>query len=368
MIEASWLLGLTPTSLTPPAVHNMGDAGYILFGPIGREILAAGTVIFAIFGAGSQIVAGEAALGTLSDNKLCILAYGGILAGAMTLGSCFRTLDKLGWLSALGFLSIFVAGLLGMVGAGLYPVDGRIVDVAVGSDFTTAFASITNPVFAYAGHFMFFVLISEMVNPKDAMKAAWTLQIFCTAFYLVFAIVTYYYIGSEVLSPSLLSLEPLWGKISFGFALPNFVIAGSLYTHTAAKLVFVRLFRRTKHLHSHTLLGWGIWGALILLANGIAFVLASGIPIFNYIVGITASLFAAWYTYGLAGAFWLHDSYHDKGGLTAWKRMPAMTSLNIFTVLAGLFICVAGLYTTIEGIKAAYDSGIVPPAFTCGTV
>jgi hypothetical protein len=31
-----------------PEVHNMGDAGYILFGPIGRETLSAGTIIFAI--------------------------------------------------------------------------------------------------------------------------------------------------------------------------------------------------------------------------------------------------------------------------------------------------------------------------------
>ena len=52
-----------------PEVHNMGnslsssglrrslltmsvsgDAGFILFGPVGREVLSAGTVIFAIFG------------------------------------------------------------------------------------------------------------------------------------------------------------------------------------------------------------------------------------------------------------------------------------------------------------------------------
>lgn len=30
---------------------SLGDAGYILFGPIGREVLSAGTIIFAIFAA-----------------------------------------------------------------------------------------------------------------------------------------------------------------------------------------------------------------------------------------------------------------------------------------------------------------------------
>jgi hypothetical protein len=56
-----------------PSVHNMGiygsmlssttdshlrtgDAGYIMFGPIGREILSGGTIIFAIAATASLIV------------------------------------------------------------------------------------------------------------------------------------------------------------------------------------------------------------------------------------------------------------------------------------------------------------------------
>jgi amino acid permease len=39
----SWVL--IQFKLRHPQVHNMGDAGYILFGPLGREILAAGTVM-----------------------------------------------------------------------------------------------------------------------------------------------------------------------------------------------------------------------------------------------------------------------------------------------------------------------------------
>jgi amino acid permease len=39
----SWVL--IQFKLRHPQVHNMGDAGYILFGPLGREVLAAGTVM-----------------------------------------------------------------------------------------------------------------------------------------------------------------------------------------------------------------------------------------------------------------------------------------------------------------------------------
>lgn len=57
--------------------------------------------------------------------------------------------------------------------------------------------------------------------------------------------------------------------------------------------------------------------------------------IFNYLVGIAASLFAAWFTYGVAGAFWLYDTFWDKGGFDGWLRRPFMTSLNVATFFAG---------------------------------
>lgn len=55
----------------------MGDAGLIMGGPILREILSAGTVIFAVFATGSQLLAGQITLGVLSENKLCLMLYTG---------------------------------------------------------------------------------------------------------------------------------------------------------------------------------------------------------------------------------------------------------------------------------------------------
>jgi hypothetical protein len=96
---------------------------------------------------------------------------------------------------------------------------------------------------------------------------------------VIFAAVVYSYIGSTVSSPAFSSLPPKWMKAAYGIAIPNFLIAGSLYSHTAAKLFFVRLFRTSVHLHEHTLLGWGTWTVLIILMNGAAFVLAVGVPV-----------------------------------------------------------------------------------------
>lgn len=120
-----------------------------------------------------------------------------------------------------------------------------------------------------------------------------------TTYYAVFAAVTYAFIGSNVASPSFSSLAPTWRKAAYGIALPNLLIAGALYSHTASKVLFLRIFRRSRHLHDHTWLGWTVWVGLIAVINVAAFLLAVGVPIFNYLIGIAASLFAAWFTYGM---------------------------------------------------------------------
>jgi len=132
----------------------MGDAGYIIFGPIGCEILSAGTIIFAVFATGGQLLAGQIALASLSDHKLCLMLYTGIFAIPTLLFSFPRTLDRLSWLCIPSVLSILVAGLIGMIGAGINPTEDRTTSLFLSPSFNTAFVSITNPVFAYAGHFM----------------------------------------------------------------------------------------------------------------------------------------------------------------------------------------------------------------------
>lgn len=67
----SWLL--VKFKMRHPEVHNMGDAGKILFGPIGREVLAFGTIVFAVFATGGQLLAGQIAISSLSNGTICPL-------------------------------------------------------------------------------------------------------------------------------------------------------------------------------------------------------------------------------------------------------------------------------------------------------
>ncbi|CCM00885.1 uncharacterized protein FIBRA_02931 [Fibroporia radiculosa] len=351
--------------LNHPYVHTMGDAGYIMFGPIGREVLSIGTVIFAIFSAGSELLSGQLALSTLSNDGLCAVILLVIFSAATFFIALPRTLDRLSWLGFISTVSITLCGLLAMVGAKVSEVPDRVIAATVPTSFYDAFLAVTGPVFAYAGHFMFFILISEMKQPQDAMKAAWTLQVFATLFYAIFSVVIYVYLGSEVNSPALLSLSPVWSKLTFAIGMVNFLISGGLYCHTAAKLVFVRIFRRSRHLYSHTMLGWSTWIVLCFVSTGLAFIFAGAVPIFSDLVGISASVFASWYTYGIAGFFWLYDAFYLEGGAPALRRRWVGTLLAVLTILSGAFICVAGTYVSIKLIVEAYASGAVGKPFAC---
>ncbi|KAJ7786034.1 transmembrane amino acid transporter protein-domain-containing protein [Mycena metata] len=351
--------------LNHPSVHNMGDAGYVLGGPILREILSIGTIIFAICGTGSELLSGQQALSTLSNNGLCTIYLLLIFAIATLVVALPRTLDRISWLGLFSVCLIAISGVVAMIGAGINPVPGRTLSATIPTTFYQAFLAVTNPVFAYAGHFMFFILISEMRVPEDAMKAAWFLQGFSTLFYTIFAVVIYVYIGNTVASPALLSLPESWAKASFGIALGNFLLAGGLYSHTAAKIVFVRFFRKTKHMYTHTVLGWVVWIALCVAAVAIAFIFAIAVPIFSFLIGIAASLFASWYTYGIAGFFWMHDTYHLKGGWAAIRRRPGQCALALFTILVEAFVCVAGTYVSVQLIVDAYKTGLVGKPFSC---
>ncbi|KAJ7102194.1 amino acid transporter [Mycena belliarum] len=350
--------------LNHPGVHNMGDAGYVLGGWPAREILSFGTMVFAICGTGSELLSGQQALSTLSNNSLCTIYLLVIFAAATLLVALPRTLDRVAWLGLLSVCLITLSGVVAMIGAGINPVPRRTISATVPTSFYQAFLAITNPVFAYAGHFMFFILISEMHTPKDAMKAAWCLQTFATLFYTIFAVVIYVYLGDTVASPALLSLPPSWAKAAFGIALSNFLIAGGLYSHTAAKIIFVRWFRNTKHMYTHTVLGWIVWVALCFAAVAIASILAIAVPIFSYLIGIAASLFASVFTYGLSGCFWIHDTYRF-GGWPSLQRKPGQCVLAVFTIVSGAFICVAGTYVSIKLIDDAYKDGLVGKPFSC---
>ena len=63
--------------------------------------------------------------------------------------------------------------------------------------------------------------------------------------------------------------------------------------------------------------------------------------------------------------FWMHDAYVDGDGYREWARKWGQATLCVLTILAGAFICVAGMYVTVKAIVDAYNSGAVASPFSC---
>lgn len=108
-----------------------------------------------------------------------------------------------------------------MIGVGVDPKPGLHLDVIVHSSFAPAFLSVTNIIFAYAGHVAFFSFISEFKDPTEFPKALYLLQATDMSMYLVVAVVLYRYTGQDVSSPALSSASHVVMKVAYGLALPT---------------------------------------------------------------------------------------------------------------------------------------------------
>lgn len=136
-------------------------------------------------------------------------------------------------------------------------------------------------------------------------------------------------------------------KAIWGIAIPTIVIAGVIYGHVAARYIFTRLFRDTKHMVRRTKLSGATWIGITLGIWTLATVIAESIPVFNSLLGLIGALFASWFSYGLPGIFWLY--MHRGRWFDGWKQRCRFAA-NVALFVAGLVLCVLGLWASIEAI------------------
>ena len=131
-----------------PHIHNMADAGEVLLGPIGREVLGTAQMLFLVFTMGSHILTFSQALNTISDHGTCSIVFG--ICGMIIcfIGNMPRTLKKVSWMSIASFVSIFAAVLITMISVGIEEPDDH-VDATVTTNLYHGFLAVTNIVFAY---------------------------------------------------------------------------------------------------------------------------------------------------------------------------------------------------------------------------
>lgn len=85
--------------LAYPHIHSMADAGEVLLGRFGREVLGAAQLLFLIFIMGSHILTFMVMMNTLTEHGTCTIVFG-VVGLVVSFVCCLpRTLKKVSWMS-----------------------------------------------------------------------------------------------------------------------------------------------------------------------------------------------------------------------------------------------------------------------------
>ncbi|KAH8196262.1 hypothetical protein TruAng_009564 [Truncatella angustata] len=335
-----------------PQVASYTDIGTVLMGRFGREVFGAAYVIYCLFFMASHLLTFTIALNVLSRHGVCTIAFGVVGVIVFSILTIPRTLKNVSFLSIVSFASIMSAVLLTIIALGVSP-DAAYEDMKAvyRPNFPTAFNSICNAVFAYAGHVAWVSFISELRDPKDFPKALGTQQLFQIVMYTITALVIYRFAGEHVASPALSSTGTVVRKVAWGIALPTIIIAGVIFAHVNAKYIYLRMFAGTRYLHSRGLVATGSWIGLGVLTWTIAWIIANSIPNFSDLLGFVSALFGAWFSFGVPGFLWMYLN-HGQWFLN-WRK-TCLFFVNLALILLGFIIFGVGLYAS--GWSMSQDS------------
>jgi len=343
-----------------PGVANMADAGEVLMGAWGREIFGTAQIIMMIFILASHLLTFTIAMNVITGHATCTIVWGVVGLLLFFILSLPRTLKNVSYLSIAAFTSIIGAVFTTIIAVGI-EAPNPILEATTKIGFASAFAQTLNICFAYAGQMAYFSFMSEMRDPREFPKALITLQTVEVALYVIAAVVIYRFAGPDVASPALGSTGPVVKKVAYGIALPTILIAGVIYANVAAKQIYVRIFRNnTRRIHERSFVSIGTWVAIIACLWIIGWIIAESIPVFNDLNALISALFISWFTYGLAGVFWLYMNYGY--WFMDWRK-SCLTVLNVFLIGMGAAICGIGLYASGTAINQDAGQGA---SWSCG--
>ncbi|KAK5690334.1 hypothetical protein LTR17_025962 [Elasticomyces elasticus] len=354
-----------------PECHTLADMCARLWGRAGRELVGAQLLIGQVLITAGGIVSVSTAFNALSEHGACTVVFSFVAAALITLFSSIRTFSRLGWLTWFGFATFFVAVFTFVIAV---TQQERPAAAPQSGPFELGWTAIAYPGFVAgitasanlfifsSGSSMYLPVISEMRRPQDYRKAAILTGLLVGAMYLSFSLVVYRWCGIWIATPAFGSAGTLFKKISYGVALPGLVVGVGIYQHVAAKLVFVRVLRDTRHLQENTAIHWSVWLGTNLVLGALGFIIAEAVPILNYLLGLAGSLCFAPFSLIFPALLWMQDyrSYRSGSGM-----QKAIYGAHALIVLIGSFMVVGGTYGVAVSIKQAYANGMIGKAFDC---
>lgn len=192
--------------------HSIADMAEVVGGPFIRELTGLSFIFTYILCAGAGIIGVATALNVLSSHAACTVWWAFIATIVIACAASIRKLEGIGWLTYAGFISIYIAVFIVVVGV---TQRDRPAAAPQTGDFDLGFHAIAHPTFAAgmaASSTIFFSssatsaflpVISEMKKPSDYRKALYTCMGIVTVSYLAFSLVVYRWCGKWVASPSL---------------------------------------------------------------------------------------------------------------------------------------------------------------------
>ncbi|KIX05270.1 uncharacterized protein Z518_06142 [Rhinocladiella mackenziei CBS 650.93] len=324
--------------------HTVIDTASVVGGVWLKELVGFLYLIGFVLVSGSGILGVSIAVNALSNHGACTPWWSFLATVVVTLLASIRTFQRIGWITWAGFASIFIAVLIVVVGM---TTRDRPASAPQTDDYDSGYHVIGHPNFiagmtasatifvSSSGTSSFMPVIAEMKNPRDYKKALFTCMAILNAAYLSFSLVVYRWCGKWVANPSL-GGSPVVKKVAYGIGLIGLAVSGCLY------------------LHANTVVHWGTWLGCTVVLGVVAFILASAIPIFNFLLALTGSICFSPLAVILPNIFWIYD-HADYLRRSIGRK--AVFVFHVLLILIGRTLSVGGTYSTVKLIIGAYKVG-----------
>jgi Transmembrane amino acid transporter protein len=338
-----------------PQVANYSDAGQLMFGRFGYELVNVMLILTLVFLVGSHCLTGTIAWMTITSSGVCSVVWAVISAVILFLVAMPPSFTETAILGYVDFASIVIAIGITIIGTGVEATNSPGGLSAVNwsawpppdTSFADAFIAVSNIIFAYSFAMCQFSFMDEMHTPKDYVKSIWALGIIEIIIYTVTGALIYAFVGQDVQSPALLSAGDLLSKVAFGLALPVIFISGSINGTVVGRLIHGRIYKDSPIRFINTKMGWITWTILLASITVIAFVIAEVIPIFSDLLSIMSALFISGFSFYFPALMWF--ILIREGPWHSSKNLP-WAIINAITFLIGAITLGAGTYASVDDI------------------
>lgn len=126
----------------------------------------------------------------------------------------------------------------------------------------------------------------------------------------------------------------------------------------------MRVLRGSRHLTTNTVIHWGTWIGCTLGTTVVAYVIASGIPVFDGLVSLVGALLGTLMSFQPMGCMWLYDNW-SQGKAERSIKWILMVCVSVFVIASGTFLMIAGTYGSAVGIANSYKETGGSAAWSC---